>query len=170
METTCQEVTKPLHGYGGDAELVMARPGAAAALDLKLLLGFVAAEPFVPVARKATVQALDQDRFSAEAVSDVATIVTELVANAVTVSVGRWIEVRVGIKAPYLVVDVWDPSEQMPATVRCPGDEEINGRGLLIIAALSTAWEIVPTPDRGGKRVVAYMTVSDPPLPEPPAA
>lgn len=168
MEATCREVHKGPQGCRSRVESVIEGPGNASPSDL--LLGFVATDPFIPIARKATVQALGRHHIDPCTISDTATVVTELVANAVAAAAGRWIEVQVRVQVRHLVVDVWDPCDQLPpdSTPR-PGDDEIDGRGLMIVAALAT-WVVIPTPERGGKSVVAYLKVPDTPALEPLAA
>lgn len=52
-----------------------------------------------------------------------------------------------------LRIEVWDPDDTPPPQdASLPGDEEENGRGLFIVAALSTEWG--SRPGRNGGKVV----------------
>ncbi|MER5642645.1 ATP-binding protein [Kitasatospora sp. NPDC002227] len=80
-------------------------------------------------------------------------ILTELVANAVAASVITGVITLVAqLMAGELLIEVFDQSPAMPR--RRPSDDFAeNGRGLLLVEALSTAWGWHPAP--GGKVVWA---------------
>jgi anti-sigma regulatory factor (Ser/Thr protein kinase) len=103
---------------------------------------------------------------------DVALIVSELVANAVVASgdpsqCPRYSGARDGVPAVHLrlwsdctciVIEVWDLSLRSPEARPHDPDAE-NGRGLLLIEALSARWGWSYRPGRPGKVVWAEIKV-----------
>lgn len=101
---------------------------------------------------------------------DVALVVSELVTNAVAASTdadGRpqYAEPGGGLPVVHLrlrsdhvriVVEVWDSSPQEPV-VRQPEVDDENGRGLLLVEALSERWGCERVPGWPGKVVWAEL-------------
>jgi anti-sigma regulatory factor (Ser/Thr protein kinase) len=91
---------------------------------------------------------------------DAATVISELAANAVTATRAAGLDtpVRVtllgGLRT--LLVAVWDASPEPPVPGAAEDDDE-NGRGLLIVQALSARWDWKQSPGRGGKVVRALI-------------
>jgi anti-sigma regulatory factor (Ser/Thr protein kinase) len=104
----------------------------------------------------------------ADMAEDVTLIVSELVANAVVASGDAdrrpaYTGARGGLPAIYLrlwsdrtciVIEVWDPSPRSPQPRQHDPDAE-NGRGLLLVEALSARWGWSYLPGRPGKVVWA---------------
>jgi anti-sigma regulatory factor (Ser/Thr protein kinase) len=96
-------------------------------------------------------------------------VISELVANAVAASsqaappgaapapVTLWITVQRG----ELCIRVWDPDPTPPPRDYVPGTWDENGRGLLIVKALSHRWDWYPA--EGGKYVWAALSLSEQP-------
>ena len=82
---------------------------------------------------------------------DAELIVSELVTNAIeaTADDASTITLRLYADHDHLLIMVWDGSTQMPATRRALPDD-IHGRGLMIVEALSEACGTAPSID-GGK-------------------
>ena len=89
------------------------------------------------------------------AAGDVALLTSELVTNAITHQAGGSIMVAVSCCLGELRVDVYDTARAWPALVSAPAEAEA-GRGLLLVAALSTSWGVSRTPT--GKAV--YFTLA----------
>ncbi|MGH3408112.1 MAG: ATP-binding protein [Streptosporangiaceae bacterium] len=97
---------------------------------------------------------------------DVAALLTgELVTNALMREAGDSITVDIGCGGDHLRVDVHDSSPARPVVVDAPADAE-TGRGLMLVAALSTSWGAYRTPT--GKAV--YFTLEFQPGPAGDAA
>ena len=87
---------------------------------------------------------------------DAEMIVSELVTNALTASTADWtITLRLFSGTDSLLILVWDQSGELPEQ-RDPDDDEIGGRGLIVVEALSDAWGAVQGA-RGGKVVWARI-------------
>ncbi|WBB64288.1 ATP-binding protein [Streptomyces sp. WMMC500] len=87
---------------------------------------------------------------------DAALVVSELVGNAVEHTACHLIKVTVTRTSPETVrVAVVDKSRTTPAR-RTPGDDEVGGRGLLVVDALTTRWGTDPL--NFGKRVWGDLT------------
>jgi len=73
-------------------------------------------------------------------IEDAEVIVSELVTNALQASAGNasTIGLRLFADHDHLLIMVWDGSPQMPAARHATPDD-INGRGLMIVEALSDA-------------------------------
>lgn len=84
-------------------------------------------------------------------------LVTELVTNAVKIS--REQPVRLWLRADRtrVMILVWDSSPLPPVRMSI-GDDDENGRGLLLVETLSTQWNwYFPSSERGGKVVWALV-------------
>ena len=91
--------------------------------------------------------------------ADVELLTSELVTNAVRATAGRQqaaIRLRLSSDQERVLVEVWDADPQPPA----PGDlgedgtpdpAEEGGRGLFLVAALSTRWDWYLTQEPSGK-------------------
>jgi anti-sigma regulatory factor (Ser/Thr protein kinase) len=92
-------------------------------------------------------------------IDDAEAIVSELFTNAVQASTGpsSTISLRLYADHDQLLIMVWDGSPQMPAA-RHASPDDIDGRGLMIVEALSDACGSAPSGD-GGKTVWAKMLV-----------
>jgi hypothetical protein len=98
--------------------------------------------------------------------TDLAAIISsELVTNAITASRDkapegtepRHITFRLTATASELHIRVWDPDPTPPPRdAALPADDEESGRGLFIVAALSSQWGTCPGPN-GGKTVWASI-------------
>ena len=92
-------------------------------------------------------------------------LLSELVANAVEHAQAprdRWIQVRCGVVAGHLLVEVDDAGRNMPV-VRDVDEHHIRGRGLALVDALSVTWGCHPRECGIGKTVWALCS---PPMPE----
>jgi len=106
----------------------------------------------------------------AHASDEAETVISELVTNAIRASRDkappgtdpRPITFRLTAGNHELRIEVWDPDPTPPPPeAALPGDDDENGRGLFIVAALTSAWGSY---DRNGGKVV-WATIS---LPDPP--
>jgi anti-sigma regulatory factor (Ser/Thr protein kinase) len=98
------------------------------------------------------------------------TVISELVTNAITASRNKApagtdphpITFRLTADNNELRIEVWDPDPTPPPPeTGLPGDDDENGRGLFIVAALTSAWGSY---DRnGGKVVWATISLGPPP-------
>jgi anti-sigma regulatory factor (Ser/Thr protein kinase) len=96
-----------------------------------------------------------------ELADDAATVISELVTNAVTATrdAGLDAPIRVTLLAGLrtLLIAVWDASPETPVPADAADDDEY-GRGLLIVQALSARWDWKKSPpQRGGKVVRALI-------------
>jgi hypothetical protein len=82
-------------------------------------------------------------------------LASELVTNAIRHQAGETAELVIDCTRGRLRVDVHDRSGSMPVLVDAPADAE-SGRGLMLVAALSSDWGCYPTP--AGKAV--YFTLA----------
>ncbi len=91
---------------------------------------------------------------------DAELIVSELVTNAIEATADdmSMISLRLFADNEQLLIMVWDGSLQMPATWRALPDD-IHGRGLMIVEALSNACGAAPSID-GGKIVWARLRLN----------
>jgi anti-sigma regulatory factor (Ser/Thr protein kinase) len=87
-------------------------------------------------------------------------LVSELVTNAVTASrpLDQAIPVRLWLRSDNerVLILVWDASPHGPTCLDTADDAE-NGRGLLLVEALSDRWDWYVTPEPGGKVVWAAV-------------
>ncbi|MGR7001251.1 ATP-binding protein [Yinghuangia aomiensis] len=114
----------------------------------------------VPCAR-AVIRAVMADLgIKGEAAENAELIVSELVTNAVRVAApaDRVVGLRVAHEAEgrRLRIEVSDGGAGLPEP-RCPGGEELGGRGLLLVAALSDCWGVRPHEGATGKTVWAEL-------------
>jgi len=77
---------------------------------------------------------------------------SELVTNAVRYGRGSII-LTISATAHLLHVEVGDDNPSAPRSGMAPTDDGLGGRGLVIVAALSTDWGSRPAPDGLGKSV-----------------
>jgi anti-sigma regulatory factor (Ser/Thr protein kinase) len=100
-------------------------------------------------------------------------LVSELVTNAVQAAAGRDdqapVRLRLSSHNARLLIEVWDADPQPPAPKDhgTPDALEEGGRGLFLVAALSTRWNWYPTKDPVGKAVWCELNANPP---EPPSA
>jgi hypothetical protein len=100
-------------------------------------------------------------------ISTAGLLASELLANAVTAAredmagPGQPVQIqfRVGRAAASLMLEVWDPSPEPPEARRADQMDE-GGRGLHLLAALSTAWGFY-RPRPGGKVVWCQIALDD---------
>ena len=135
--------------------------GAARQRPLTSLLELEPRPSAVPCARLHCRSVLAEWRLSALA-GDAEVIVSELMANAVNASqrLTGLNPVALCLKASRerLVIEVWDHSPEDPRPGTAGADAE-NGRGLLVVKALSTRWGHLRT-RYGSKAVWAELAVS----------
>ena len=105
-------------------------------VDLRLPRGTTAAQ----VARRAVHDSF-AGRLEPPRIQDLALLVTELVTNAVAHGRGA-IVLRVRLEGERIVGEVVDEGEGFEQEVRVRGPEDVGGRGLLIVDALSSRWGI----------------------------
>jgi hypothetical protein len=86
-----------------------------------------------------------------ESAARAAVMVSELATNSFRHAASRFV-VRIEQFADEVRVSVEDTGPGTPA-VQSPSPSDSTGRGLQIVAALSTRWGVVPTVDGLGKRV-----------------
>src|SRR5260370_34436010 len=82
-------------------------------------------------------------------------IVTELITNGIRAARPTGLPVRFWMlsdRASVLVL-VWDASPHPPILVR-PGDDTEDGRGLMLVDAISTRWDWYPVTDTIGGKVI----------------
>ena len=82
-------------------------------------------------------------------------LTSELVTNAIRHEAGETVLLVITCACGQLRVDVHDTSWSVPVPVDAPADEE-TGRGLMLVASLSTDWGFYRTP--AGKAV--YFTLA----------
>ncbi len=91
---------------------------------------------------------------------DTELLVSELVTNAMRISraTAHYLPVRLWVVSDraQVVIFVWDASPLAPAPADAGGDAE-NGRGLLIVQAVSAQWGWDFPPGLGGKVVWAQI-------------
>jgi anti-sigma regulatory factor (Ser/Thr protein kinase) len=108
-------------------------------------------------------------------IADAELVVSELTTNAVQATGlmdtdAKWsdmgnlatIHVRLLLFETSIAIEVWDRDPTAPVPQEVTGDEE-GGRGLSIVAALSTNWSYFLAP-QGGKVVWAELPISPHPL------
>ncbi|MFE0550957.1 ATP-binding protein [Streptomyces pilosus] len=96
-------------------------------------------------------------------VRDNAVMVTsELVTNALTHSAGDRVVCRLHLTADRIRVEDQARGPARP-TLSCPGPDAQNGRGLLLVDALSGAWGVTDAPDGPGRTVWAELRRSPDP-------
>jgi len=94
--------------------------------------------------------------------ADAELLVSELVTNAVNATAGQQqaaIRLRLSSDSVSVLVEVWDADPQPPAPKDLTEDEE-GGRGLFLVAALSTRWSWFLTQEPAGKVVWCELAQS----------
>jgi len=77
---------------------------------------------------------------------DIAILLTsDLVTNAITHGNGMTVTVAIGCSRGHLRVDVYDSHRSLPVPADHPADTD-TGRGLILVATLSTDWGSFRTP------------------------
>ncbi|MFG2842383.1 ATP-binding protein [Kitasatospora sp. NPDC048296] len=92
--------------------------------------------------------------------SDGEVVLTELVTNAVVharVSPGRKVAVRFELLCGHLRIEVHDASSEKPVIRRAAGPDDLSGRGLCPVEALSVEWGCEPRPEGIGKIIWALV-------------
>jgi anti-sigma regulatory factor (Ser/Thr protein kinase) len=106
-------------------------------------------------AQEARAHALEMaDRWGVAA-DGLASVVTELVVNAIVHAGGRF-TLFLCLDGGVFIVEVADPSTDLPET-RTPADDDPRGRGLVIVEALSRDWGV--RAGRAGKVIWAELDV-----------
>jgi len=88
--------------------------------------------------------------------ADAELVVSELVTNAVKATAGQQqaaIRLQLSSDNTRVLVEVWDADPQPPVPEHSPDPEEEGGRGLLLVAMLSTRWDWYLTQEPSGKVV-----------------
>lgn len=141
--------------------LLAAQPGPDTA-DLWPLQSFLELAPqasAVPRARK-HVRQLVREWSLADSGESAELVVSELLTNAVhatrAAEVFAPVRLRVLSDKQSALILVWDSSPQPPARIDAAGDAE-NGRGLLLVEAMSTRWNWHVPHHLGGKVVWAQI-------------
>lgn len=112
------------------------------------------------VVRAAIADDLSRHALSEDAIADVLLVVSELVGNAIlhtVAAVGDGLDVEWVLLEDCVLVEVADPSTDLPLR-RTAADTDLGGRGLAIVAAISSDWGVRST--RAGKRVWARVSVA----------
>jgi len=129
----------------------------AAGWPHRAFLGLAALPSAVPRARQHTRQVLWEWGL-ADFSENTELLVAELTTNAVPVSRAAAQDEPIGLwlvsDRMQVIVMVWDASPLPPVPVTADADSE-NGRGLLLVEAVSERWDWALTPDIGGKVVWA---------------
>lgn len=86
---------------------------------------------------------------------DAGLVVSELLTNAVRATPHQEVRVSVALDGTDLSIEVWDASPEVPEQ-RTPGLEDVAGRGLAIVEALSRECGVRPGL-YGGKTVFAVL-------------
>ena len=77
---------------------------------------------------------------------DIAVLLTsDLVTNAITHGDGETVTLAIRCSREQLRIDVYDKSRSLPASAGGPADAD-TGRGLILVASLSTEWGSFRTP------------------------
>jgi anti-sigma regulatory factor (Ser/Thr protein kinase) len=120
----------------------------------------LAPHPTAPRAAREFVNRTLLDWRLSQQIPAAAIVVSELVTNAMT-HAGSDIDLTVSEYRQSVRVAVRDRSHELP--VERPGGMDRKGRGLAIVAGLSSAWGVLHHPD-GGKVVWAVLDASPRPL------
>jgi anti-sigma regulatory factor (Ser/Thr protein kinase) len=100
--------------------------------------------------------------------ADTELLVSELVTNAVKSTAGQQqaaIRLQLSSDSGRVLVEVWDADPQSPVPKDLTDDgipdlQEEGGRGLFLVAALSTRWNWYPTQEPAGKVVWCELAQS----------
>ncbi|WP_020124221.1 ATP-binding protein [Streptomyces canus] len=107
----------------------------------------------VPQARNAAfaiMQLWDMDQSLAD---DMRLVVSELVSNAIEHGLG-WVGLRITERADEVRIEVSD-FNPAPARVSCAQEEDLRGRGLMIVASLADSWGVS---EDGYRTWAAFLT------------
>ncbi len=116
-----------------------------------------AAPETVLLARRRAATLLDADRHVPSVTrADVLLVVSELVSNAVRHGVGP-VEFGLDVGAAQVHIEVGDQGPSRPPPARKPAATSQNGRGLLIVDAIASAWGV--TAHDPGKTVWADIAL-----------
>ena len=122
-------------------------------------LDLAALDTAVPCARLHTRLVISEWGFAAIA-GDAELVVSELVTNAIVhgsvAAADLPVRLRLSGRARGVCVEVWDCGNDMPQVRSDPLSEAPGGRGLVLVAALSSRWGAYRT-DGGGKCVFAVV-------------
>jgi anti-sigma regulatory factor (Ser/Thr protein kinase) len=138
---------------------VLPETGTVDSWPLQSFLELTAVPGDVPVARRHARHVLHGWRLHGIS-GDTELVVSELVTNAVAASaVINQEDIRLWLASDgrRVLVLIWDSSLDSPEVVAA-GDDTENGRGLLLVEALSTQWGWYFTTDIGGKVVWASLS------------
>ncbi|WP_018640149.1 ATP-binding protein [Parafrankia elaeagni] len=116
----------------------------------------------VPAARTAAVRVLRRWRLDSDAVSTAELIVSELTANAAKASAAEGIVAVRLTASSSLLIEVWD-NTVAPPVLRDPACDGEDGRGLVLVNALSSRWSWYRAKS-GGKVVWAALPATMPPV------
>jgi anti-sigma regulatory factor (Ser/Thr protein kinase) len=94
----------------------------------------------VPQARNAAFAIMKLWDIEDSLADDMRLVVSELVSNAIEHGYGR-VGLRITETADEVKIEVSD-SNPAPARVRCAHEEELRGRGLMIVASLADSWGV----------------------------
>ncbi|GGW98167.1 hypothetical protein GCM10010297_19760 [Streptomyces malachitofuscus] len=93
-----------------------------------------------------------------EACDNAVIVTSELVTNALTHSAGDRIHFRLLLAPDVIRIEVEDQARGPGLPVlRRPGPDDQNGRGLLLVDALSSDWAVTSVPGRSGRTVWAEL-------------
>lgn len=117
----------------------------------------------VPAARTAAVRVLRRWQLDSDVVSTAELIVSELTANAAKASAAEGIvAVRLTASGSSLLIEVWD-NAVAPPVLRDPASDGEDGRGLVLVNALSSRWSWYRAKS-GGKVVWAVLPATMQPV------
>ena len=93
-------------------------------------------------------------------------LTSELVTNAVKATAGQQqaaVRLRLSSDNERVLVEVWDADPSLPEPADAtPDPYEEGGRGLFLVAALSTRWNWYPTRDPRGKVIWCELEAGSP--------
>jgi Histidine kinase-like ATPase domain len=146
-----------LNGHPCDAPEIAPVPAPPA--SRRVTQSWRTAPESVPDARHHTRTVLGNWKLPA-IIEDAEAIVSELLTNALQAAADdtSMISMRLFADHDHLLIMVWDGSPQMPA-VRHASPDDIDGRGLMIVEALSDACGAAPGVE-GGKTVWARIRLN----------
>ncbi|MBT3149516.1 ATP-binding protein [Streptomyces sp. CHD11] len=126
----------------------------------------------VRVARNGVRELLTARDVGDEVCDNAVMVTSELLTNALTHSAGDRVVCRLHLTAALIRVEVEDQARGPGLPVlRRPGPDAQNGRGLLLVDALSSAWAVTGCPGRPGRTVWAELRrETAPSAPVPPGA
>ncbi|RSN69976.1 ATP-binding protein [Actinomadura sp. WAC 06369] len=122
----------------------------------EMRMTLLAVESSVVLARELVRYALANWTFERAAIDDSAVVASEIVTNAVNAAYGREIRIRIAVRAGAALFECWDPSPELPRS-REAGPDDLDGRGLAIVAAYAKDTGIRPSATGVGKVVWALM-------------